>query len=158
MSHVLGFAVDAIQRHRPQSTSYLECIKSIWYLHDETINIWTHLIAALVFLAISVRLWNGRKGKRVHQSCALHFYLPAATTFFLSSTLYHIFQNHIYVTLWHTLDHCSITLFMWASSRSNVTSSSSKRNIAVSSSNVCDSWLSDWPAGLCFLVASRFVL
>jgi predicted membrane channel-forming protein YqfA (hemolysin III family) len=55
---------------------------------------------------------------RSNQSCALHLYLPAATTFFLSSTLYHIFQNHVYVTLWHTLDHCRITLFMWASSRS----------------------------------------
>jgi adiponectin receptor len=118
MYNVFGSAVDASRHHRPQSTSYLECIKSVWYLHDETINIWTYLVATLVFLAVSVRLWDGKEGKRSNQSRALHLFLPAATLFFLSSTLYHVFQNHVYDTIWHTLDHCSIVLLTWASSRS----------------------------------------
>lgn len=118
MSHNLWRFVRAMQRQRPQSTSYIECVKSVWHVHDETVNIWTHLIATLVFFAVFMGLWDGNRRRRVIQSRALFLYLPAATLFFLCSTIYHVFQNHIDHTIWHTFYHCSITLFVWASSRS----------------------------------------
>jgi hypothetical protein len=45
-----GSWLSAFQQRRPHSASYMECARSIWHLHDETINIWTHLVACAVFL------------------------------------------------------------------------------------------------------------
>ena len=108
----------AIQRQRPLSTSHFSCVKSIWHLHDETINIWTHLIAALAFLVVLIRVWENKKRHRFEQDRALQIFLPAAILFFLSSSLRHVFQNHVDYIIWHSLEHCSITIFIWASSRS----------------------------------------
>jgi adiponectin receptor len=108
----------ALKRHRPQSSSYLDCVKSIGQLHDETINIWTHLIAVAVFCLVLLRMSNCRGRKRTDEAHATWVYLPAATLFLLCSTLYHTFENHDHAVFWQRLDHCSITTFIWASSRS----------------------------------------
>ena len=39
-----------IKGHRPQLNSYYECFKSIFRIHTETGNIWTHLLGQLVQL------------------------------------------------------------------------------------------------------------
>jgi len=36
--------------HRPPSDSIAWCLKSIFHIHTETVNIWSHLLAALAFL------------------------------------------------------------------------------------------------------------
>uniref|UniRef100_A0A1I7YS86 Insulin-degrading enzyme n=1 Tax=Steinernema glaseri TaxID=37863 RepID=A0A1I7YS86_9BILA len=41
--------------HRPPLPSYAECFKSIWALHTETGNIWTHLIGCVAFFCLA--LW-----------------------------------------------------------------------------------------------------
>ncbi|KAK6017849.1 hypothetical protein OSTOST_16621, partial [Ostertagia ostertagi] len=40
--------------HRPPLPSFAECFKSIWSLHTETGNIWTHLIGCLAFFCLGV--------------------------------------------------------------------------------------------------------
>ncbi|KJH48495.1 hypothetical protein DICVIV_05406 [Dictyocaulus viviparus] len=40
--------------HRPPLPSFSECFKSIWSLHTETGNIWTHLIGCLAFFCLGV--------------------------------------------------------------------------------------------------------
>ena len=40
--------------HRPQITSLKSCLKSVFSIHAETGNIWTHLIGALVFLGLII--------------------------------------------------------------------------------------------------------
>jgi len=40
--------------HRPPLPSVYECFKSIWSLHTETGNIWTHLIGCLAFFFLAV--------------------------------------------------------------------------------------------------------
>jgi predicted membrane channel-forming protein YqfA (hemolysin III family) len=118
-----------LRQRRPPSTSYLECLKSIWDLHDETISIWTHLIAFAVFFAVGVSVSTRRRRKRTDETCANNLYFPAAALIFLCSTLYHTFANHDNATFWRCLDHCSITAFIWASSRSfTLLAYGSKRN------------------------------
>jgi adiponectin receptor len=108
----------ALRQRRPPSNSYMGCLRSIWDLHDETVNIWTHLIAFSVFFAVCVSVSTRRRKKRTDETCANKLYFPAATLVFLCSTLYHSFSNHDNATFWRCLDHCSITAFIWASSRS----------------------------------------
>ena len=40
--------------HRPQITSLKSCLRSVFSIHSETGNIWTHLIGALVFLGLII--------------------------------------------------------------------------------------------------------
>lgn len=40
--------------HRPQLGSFKQCFKSIFRMHSETGNIWTHLIGCLMFLIFAV--------------------------------------------------------------------------------------------------------
>jgi predicted membrane channel-forming protein YqfA (hemolysin III family) len=118
-----------LRQRRPPSTSYLECLKSIWDLHDETISIWTYLIAFAVFFAVGVSVSTRRRRKRTDETCANNLYFPAAAPIFLCSTLYHKFAKHDNATFWWCLDHCSITAFIWASSRSfTLLAYGSKRN------------------------------
>jgi adiponectin receptor len=108
--------VKAISQHRPHSTSYIRCARSIWHLHDETINIWTHLIPFAVFCAVSIRISFRRRRRWTDEARANSLYFPAATCLFLCSTLYHTFANHNDAAFWQCLDHCSITAFICASS------------------------------------------
>lgn len=107
---------EAIGRSRTASQSYLDCVSSIWYLHDETFNIWSHLAAAAYFtfkaLRFTIRRWNTSSGA---VWAALLFQLGAALCFCLS-TLYHSFANHIHAGLWQRMDHFGISAFIWASS------------------------------------------
>lgn len=41
--------------HRPPLPSFAACFKSIWSLHTETGNIWTHLVGCLAFFFLA--LW-----------------------------------------------------------------------------------------------------
>lgn len=40
--------------HRPELNSFSECFKSIFMIHTETGNIWTHLIGFLAFITITI--------------------------------------------------------------------------------------------------------
>lgn len=54
--------VDTIYRSNPfiltgyrDKTTFLGCLKSVLLLHNETINIWSHLLGFLFFVAIFLR-------------------------------------------------------------------------------------------------------
>lgn len=40
--------------HRPQLSSFKECFKSIFAIHTETGNIWTHLLGCIAFIVVAV--------------------------------------------------------------------------------------------------------
>ncbi len=42
--------------YRPTSNSYLSSFNSLWYLHNESVNIWTHLLGALFFTVLGLTL------------------------------------------------------------------------------------------------------
>ena len=43
-----------LSRHRPELNSFKECFRSIFGLHSETGNIWTHLLGLLSFVIIAI--------------------------------------------------------------------------------------------------------
>ena len=43
-----------VKGHRPPLESTVECLRSIFRIHTETINIWTHLLGALLFLYFAI--------------------------------------------------------------------------------------------------------
>ncbi|KAK2725343.1 hypothetical protein QYM36_001704, partial [Artemia franciscana] len=43
--------------HRPPLPSFKECFRSIFRIHTETGNIWTHLIGCLMFIMVTTYFW-----------------------------------------------------------------------------------------------------
>ena len=108
--------------YRPISNSSLECLTSWSYLHNETVNIFSHLIPALLALAIALAL------ETVNTKLFL-FYYPEATrgdivafTFYLLSaslclgisTAYHTLMNHseLVSNLWLRMDFLGIIILI----------------------------------------------
>jgi adiponectin receptor len=48
---------DYIHTKYRQVSGYAECWKSIFKVHNETVNIWTHLLGALLFLYLNIRTY-----------------------------------------------------------------------------------------------------
>ncbi|RUO95586.1 hemolysin-III related-domain-containing protein, partial [Jimgerdemannia flammicorona] len=38
--------------YRPENFSYVKCLKSLFYLHNEWVNIWSHLLGAIGFIIL----------------------------------------------------------------------------------------------------------
>jgi len=95
--------------------SFSLCLKSLFLWHNETVNIWTHLIGVLVFAAFSLftitssiyRVWNG---SRIYFAdvCIMLVYECLAINCFLSSTLYHTFNCHSRKT-WQVCYKCDLS-------------------------------------------------
>jgi adiponectin receptor len=81
--------------YRLNCTSALDCFRSLWFVHNETFNIWTHLIAAVAFTLMSA---NTLLMDRCVASAPLHawqilaFGYGASICCFVCSTLYHLFN------------------------------------------------------------------
>ncbi|KAB8302619.1 hypothetical protein EYC80_005989 [Monilinia laxa] len=85
--------------YRAASTSFQECFASWGYLHNETINIWSHLIGAALFVALPVCLYKAEIPPRYAVTtkedivvCGIYF--VGVTTCFCLSALYHTIMNH----------------------------------------------------------------
>jgi adiponectin receptor len=101
---------------RPISNSYLKCIQSCFYVHNETGNIYSHLLATLWMIALPIWLYPYAKE---HYPTAdaddwtvfLFFFVGGASCFALSTT-YHVLANHSYTThnLCHQLDYLGIII------------------------------------------------
>jgi adiponectin receptor len=48
-----------IQRHQRVHFSSSQCLSSLFYWHADTLNIWTHLIGALLYLSLLMDIWYG---------------------------------------------------------------------------------------------------
>ncbi|KAG0228488.1 hemolysin-III related-domain-containing protein [Mortierella sp. GBAus27b] len=42
-----------ITGYRRATNSYRKCLRSLWYLHNESVNIWSHLLGAIAFVIIA---------------------------------------------------------------------------------------------------------
>jgi len=78
--------------HRPQITSLKSCLRSVFSIHSETGNIWTHLIGALVFLGLII--WylvrdNGDFIKPLEEKAVVVTFYSSAFLCLSFSTLFH---------------------------------------------------------------------
>lgn len=104
--------------YRPESQSTHSCLLSLLYLHNETLNIYTHLIPALIFLLAQAFLLH-----QLHQRFPLatpldyivfSFFLLSATVALGLSSLYHTLMNHSKAIshLWLRLDYVGILVLI----------------------------------------------
>jgi adiponectin receptor len=104
--------------YRPISGSTRASFRSWWYLHNETVNIYSHLIPAVVFLFGEWYLlqYLASKYSRVNSTDFLVFssFIITATTCYAFSALYHTLMNHSYTVdhFWHRLDMLGIGIFI----------------------------------------------
>jgi len=85
--------------YRPLSNSVHESVKSLFYLHNESMNIYTHLIPALAILLPLI--WTGDyafvsryPNASFHDRLIFFIYTCGVLACFLSSSIYHLFMGH----------------------------------------------------------------
>ena len=84
--------------YRPASSSVLVSLRSLFYLHNETVNIYTHLLPSLAAIPFSIRLYQGlssRYATATHTDMIAFgcFFAGAAFCLGMSAT-YHTISNH----------------------------------------------------------------
>jgi adiponectin receptor len=107
--------------YRPQSNSYRKSFKSLGYLHNESVNIYTHLLGAIAILISSIVLyqvlgsrWDTATREDVWVfSC---FFLGATACLSMSAT-FHTISNHSHevARFGNQLDYAGIVFLIWGS-------------------------------------------
>ncbi|CAK9295481.1 unnamed protein product [Gordionus sp. m RMFG-2023] len=104
--------------HRPQLESFIQCFRSIFRIHTETVNIWTHLLGCIAFLVVAA-YFISRPSNQVLWREKLIF-----GSFFFSailclgfSFLFHTMSCHSEKMgkLFSRLDYCGITFLIMGS-------------------------------------------
>lgn len=79
--------------HRRPTYSYITCTRSIFQLHNETVNIWTHLIGGLYFAHLCLQLITSTI-LTSSDRFIIGMFLLSATLCHIMSTIYHIYNCH----------------------------------------------------------------
>jgi adiponectin receptor len=106
----------SLSRRRPDKLPYRASVLSIASLHTETLNIWSHLLGALWFSTSIVRFAIVHQGPLTRDAVGVSLYLVATALCFASSTLYHVFADHVHAWFWLRIDHVGIVCAIWATS------------------------------------------
>jgi len=126
---ILWHAVEHWQRdnhfitrgYRRMSNSYLGDFASLFYFHNETVNIYSHLLGAVAFAIIGVVVYHKLKGRYPTATREDLFVLAcffAGAIFCLSmSGIFHIIDDHSQaVARWgNQLDYIGIVSLIWGS-------------------------------------------
>jgi adiponectin receptor len=99
--------------------SFWECSKSTFHIHNDTMNIWTHLLPAFWAVAEGVNVYTSPFYIKAHYLDKFMFFTFLFCTMlcFLASTAYHVYRSHS-VRMFHTflvLDVGSIALQLFGS-------------------------------------------
>lgn len=107
--------------YRAASNSFKDSIASLGYLHNETVNIWTHLLGSLAFAAGSVFLWHSLLPRYEEASTTdvkvfACFFLGAVICLGMSAT-FHTISNHSEAVsrFGNKLDYLGIVFLIWGS-------------------------------------------
>ncbi|CAF1018507.1 unnamed protein product [Didymodactylos carnosus] len=104
--------------HRPPMPSVKQCFASIFRLHTETVNIWTHLLGTLFFICITV-YYITQPANEVHIERKIVFcaFFLGAIICLLFSTLYHTLSCHSpqFAYIFNKLDYCGISVLIISS-------------------------------------------
>ncbi|GAB5372893.1 hypothetical protein AAMO2058_001703200 [Amorphochlora amoebiformis] len=110
--------------YRVGCESHLACFRSWFYFHNESLNIWSHALGLMTFLAFwgvtyGHTLWANLGEHSGNYIDALIFapFMLGATTCLLMSTLYHTFEpcGHGISLGWAKADYVGIGILIWGS-------------------------------------------
>ncbi|KAI3318451.1 hemolysin-III channel protein Izh2 [Xylariaceae sp. AK1471] len=102
--------------YRPISGSVRLCVDSLRIVHNETVNIYSHLIPAAIALAsncfLHLYFQNRYPTAPLGDRLAIHVYLTTSVLCFGISSIYHTLNCHseAYSGLWTRLDYAAIIL------------------------------------------------
>lgn len=102
--------------YRPVNGSVKLCVDSLQFIHNETVNIYSHLIPAVIALASNGYLYLYFRDRYPTASLvdqlAIHVYLTTSVVCFGISSIYHTLLCHseAYSDLWGRLDYACIIL------------------------------------------------
>ncbi|RWS14955.1 progestin and adipoQ receptor family member 4-like protein [Dinothrombium tinctorium] len=87
----LRFNPYVLSGYRKPNLTFWQCIRSLGYIHNETVNILSHGIPLLFFLVYIPRNipWN-----EIAHPLLAYFHILGSVCPWLGSTLYHLFMNH----------------------------------------------------------------
>ncbi|KGG52185.1 adiponectin receptor 1b [Mitosporidium daphniae] len=99
--------------------NFSQCFKSIFAIHNETGNIWTHLIGALVFLVFLIVGYQNLPQHATSLDYAMvTIFLVSAIKCLLCSTIFHTFSCHSHSSVYDIvaiLDYSGISLLILGS-------------------------------------------
>jgi adiponectin receptor len=95
--------------------SIRRCLVSVFEWHNETLNIWTHLLGCLWFLWLAGYSWVSFEGKGLDAAVVVIYCLGAASTLLLS-TVFHTFNAHSHDVCMacHALDWATVAVLIGA--------------------------------------------
>ena len=104
--------------YRPHLPSYEVCFKSIFRVHNQTTNIWTHLLGSLLFNYIALNEFPDYLKSSQDKVIFAILYLAVILSF-LASTIFHTFFCHSPKTaeIVAKLDYCGASLQIYAHMR-----------------------------------------
>jgi len=99
--------------HRPPLPNYTTCLKSILRIHTETGNIWSHMLAIFLFLAILLRYLIKPVNHDLDDNLLVLFYVFSGMLCWIFSTCFHTFGCHSTFVRNKTerLDYCGILFY-----------------------------------------------
>lgn len=107
--------------YRPASNSFRKSAKSLFYLHNETVNVYTHLLGAVAAVSGGCALYGAlrpRYDTATHEDVVMFgcFFLGATICLGMSGT-YHLISNHSpHVSRFgNKLDYMGIVFLIWGS-------------------------------------------
>lgn len=102
--------------HRPPLNSFIECCKSVFRLHTETVNIWTHLIGCFIFMALYIHVLLTEHYAWQDKLIFAVYFLGTIVCLGLS-TAFHVVHCHSESIgkLFNKLDYCGITVLIMVS-------------------------------------------
>nr|XP_027199285.1 adiponectin receptor protein 2-like isoform X2 [Dermatophagoides pteronyssinus] len=102
--------------HRPPLASFTACFWSIFRLHTETMNIWTHGLGCITFVLLSIYLFVASAYATIPiiDKIMLGIFLCTAILCLAFSTCYHTLacHSHQVLVLVCKLDYCGISLLI----------------------------------------------
>lgn len=107
--------------YRQATGSFRECFRSLAYIHNETMNIYTHIVGAAIFLLAPIYTYRALYPRYPRATVAdiivfSTFFYGVSICFVLSAT-YHIITNHSpnVQKFGNQLDYLGIVILMWGS-------------------------------------------
>ena len=103
--------------YRRETADYLAILKSLTFLHNETCNMYTHLVGAVALPIISTAIMRFLSESQFLNVSAIDyvmfgFYFVCAECCLVFSVLYHLLSSHSYdiERIWHRMDLLGIII------------------------------------------------
>jgi len=105
--------------HRPQLNSFFKCLTSMFEVHTETINIWSHLLGAVYFVILTFYFMTRSEDViNLETKFTFTFLLFGAITCLSCSSSFHCFSCHSpeIGSIFRRFDYCGVIIMIVFSS------------------------------------------